>query len=310
MLRIASLVCLVSSLSLAAFAGTASSPVVGGTDVPPGAFPDVVAVLGQEGALCTGTLIAADLVLTAGHCIDAHPVEVILGSVDLARPDGERRAVKWSRAYPSWLDQYDVGVIMLEHPVFAKPRAVVQDCTGDERFAAGAPVQVVGFGLTTTSGTGDNTRLHQAMLPVVDPSCTTDPACAPAIAPDGEFIAGGDGTDACFGDSGGPVYLDTPTGTGLIGVVSRGLASWTEPCGGGGIYVRADKVVPWIEKVSGRKLERLPCDVPADGEDGEALAPEPAGCDAGGAGSNGLAACFALLAVCGLAFAHRHRPAR
>jgi secreted trypsin-like serine protease len=307
MLRIASLVCLASSFSLAAFAGSTQTPVVGGTEVSPGTWPDVVAVLGQDGSLCSGTLIAADLVLTAAHCIDGHPAEVVLGSVDLVRPDGERRAVKWSRAYPSWLDQYDVGLIMLEHPVFAKPRAIVQDCPGDERFVDGAAVKVVGFGLTTPSGTGDNTRLHEATLPVVDASCTTDAACAAAIAPGGEFIAGGNGTDACFGDSGGPVYLDTPTGTGLIGVVSRGLSSWTEPCGGGGIYVRADKVVPWIEEVSGRKLDRLPCDLPADGE---GPAAESAGCNAGGAGQSGLAACFVLLALSGLVLARRRAAAR
>ncbi len=304
MLRIASLVTLLSSLSLVAFAGTAPPPIVGGTDAAPGAWPDVVAVLGEGGALCTGTLLAADLVLTAAHCIEAHPVEVVIGSVDLARPDGERRTVKWSRAYPSWLDQYDVGVIMLENPVFAKPRAIVQDCAIGDRFAAGASVQLVGFGLTTAAGTGDNTRLHQATVPVIDASCTDDPSCAPAVAPDGEFTAGGQGTDACFGDSGGPVYLETPTGTGLIGVVSRGLTSFTQPCGEGGVYVRADadKVVAWIEEVSGRKLTRVPCDLPADAAD---PVPEEAGCNVAGAGPGSLAACVAALGLCCL---RRRRP--
>ena len=42
--------------------------------------------------------------------------------------------------------------------------------------------------------------------------------CNPNVAPGGEFIAGGSGTaDSCFGDSGGPVYLDTPAGPVLIG---------------------------------------------------------------------------------------------
>src|SRR6185312_1903971 len=38
----------------------AASPVVGGTNVPPGQWPDTVAVL-AENAMCTGTLIAPDV---------------------------------------------------------------------------------------------------------------------------------------------------------------------------------------------------------------------------------------------------------
>ena len=50
-------------------AGTLDTPVVGGKIVKPGTWPDVVAVLGADGSLCSGTLIDVDLVLTAGHCI-------------------------------------------------------------------------------------------------------------------------------------------------------------------------------------------------------------------------------------------------
>jgi uncharacterized protein (TIGR03382 family) len=271
------------------------APVVGGTTVERGAFPDVVAVLGADGSLCSGTLIAADLVLTAGHCIDGDPIEVIIDSVDLARPDGDRRRVKWARAYPEWIDTYDVGIVMLENPVFAKPRAVAQRCGARDVFKIGLPLQLVGFGLTSRSGEGDNTKLHHAIVPLVDPTCATDPSCAPAIAPSGEFIAGGTGTDACFGDSGGPVYIKTPKGLALIGVVSRGLVSWTEPCASGGVYVRADKVVAWIERISGRKLARMACDEPADS--GGVL--EPAGCNAG-AVQSGFALYYALLVVVGL----------
>jgi secreted trypsin-like serine protease len=276
-----------------AHAGVLEQPVVGGRVVEPGAFPDVVAVFGADGSLCTGTLLEADLVLTAAHCIEGDPIEVIVGSVDLARPGGDHRRVKWARAYPDWLAKFDVGIIMLENPVAAKARGIVQGCSRD-RLRAGMPLQVVGFGLTTKSGTGDNTRLRQATVPVVDPTCTSDPACEPAVAPGGEFIAGGHGTDSCFGDSGGPVFIQTARGPALLGVVSRGLASWSEPCGGGGIYVRADKVVAWIQNVSGRKVARVPCDEPADAA-GEAA--EAAGCNASGALQAGFALYYAVLVL-------------
>ena len=254
------------------------SPVVGGSTVKPGAWPDVVAVLTSDGGLCSGTLIGSDLVLTAAHCTDAKPVEVIIGRVDLAQYGGERRDVKWSRSYPNWQVEYDVGIVMLENPVATKPRAIASGCTLDSDDV----LQVVGFGLTSKWGTGDNTKLHQAKLPVTDPDCTQDPACAPDIAPDGEFVAGGQGTDACFGDSGGPVYIKTKGGPAVIGVVSRGLLASSTPCGEGGVFVRADKVVKWIEKTSGRKLERLACDTPADEA---ATVSDGGGCNASGTGA-------------------------
>lgn len=289
MLRTTVFTTLLLSFSSLAAAGTGVAPVVGGTTVKPGSWPDVVAVLTSDGGLCSGTLIGSDLVLTAAHCTDAQPVEVIIGSVDLAQYGGERRDVKWSRSYPNWQVEYDVGIVMLEHPVAVKPRAIATACSP----AGGDLLQVVGFGLTTKSGTGNNTKLHQAKIPVVDPDCTQDPACAPDIAPDGEFVAGGQGTDACFGDSGGPVYVTTKAGPAVIGVVSRGLLSSASPCGDGGVFVRADKVVKWIEKVSGRKLERLACDTPADAP---ATVEESGGCNAGG-GAAGFAVGLGFLVM-------------
>ena len=299
-MRFASLI-VVLSFATSSIAAPTSAPVVGGTPVERGAWPDVVAIIGEHGDLCTGTLIAADLVLTAGHCIEMQPIEVIIGSIDLAEPDGDVRDVKWARAYPDWIDRYDVGVIMLEHPVFARQRAIAQGCTTREAFAAGLPLQVVGFGLTTKSGTGDNTRLHQATVPVVDATCARDPACVNAVAPGGEFVAGGHGADACFGDSGGPAYVTTSHGPALVGIVSRGLVEFDEPCGGGGVYVRADKVVSWIQSVSGRKLDRVPCDLPADA----AGTPEQNGCNAGGALPGSFAMLYAVLLVLGLRRARR-----
>jgi len=251
------------------------APVVGGTAVPPGMWPDAVAVLAPTAA-CTGTLVAPDVVLTAGHCIETNPRVVVVDTIDYAQPGGEVIAVASAHAYPQWETHYDVGVLVLAHPAKTKPRAIAAACTA-AKLVDRARVEVVGFGLTTQAGTGDNSRLHQAAIAVTDAHCTTSEACAPAIAPDGEFAAGGGGTDACFGDSGGPIYL----GDALIGVVSRGLSDAGAPCGGGGIYVRADKVVDWIERVTGRKLARATCGGAADGED----ALGGGGCDAAGGAS-------------------------
>lgn len=297
-------------------ATSAHAQIVGGTTVRPGDWPDVVAVFAEDGSMCTGTLLGADLVLTAGHCIGGNPTEVLVGSVDIAKPDGQRRAVKWAKAYPRWESTFDIGVVMLENPVFAKQRAVAEHCTTGKRnrLARGTRVQVVGFGLTTATATDDNTKLHAATIEVVDGMCATDGACKTDVAPGGEFTAGGHGVDACFGDSGGPVFIGTSSGPALVGTVSRGLASWSEPCGEGGVFVRVEPVIDWIQRETGRVVDRVECDRPGDdgtdegegvGSEGEGSAAISAsGCSVAGIGAAGVGGAMAGLFGNGLAIAY------
>lgn len=237
--------------------GSEHSSVVGGTTAPLGKWPDAVAVLGPNGS-CTGTLVAPDVVVTAGHCSEIHPSQVIANTVDFTQ-GGDKVGVISTTAYPDWQHSYDISVIVLAKPITnVTPRKLGTSCTFDH-FVAAMDVHLVGFGLTAADGTGDNTHLNEAMAPVVDPTCMGPYGCVKSIAPGGEFVAGGGGTDSCFGDSGGPVYLDTPRGVIAIGAVSRGVNGSSTPCGGGGIYVRTDKVIDWLEATTGRDIAQDDC---------------------------------------------------
>jgi len=259
-----------------------AQPIVGGSTTKPGEYPDVVAVLADDGA-CTGTLIAPDLVLTAAHCVVVEPTHVIVNTLDYGGPSGERIEVLRSHAYPDWETTYDVGLVVLARPATtAKPRAIARACSG--LTIAQNHLRIVGFGLIDHEGRGDNTRLHAASIGVDDPRCTEAPGCNADVAPDGEFSAGGHGTDSCFGDSGGPAFVRTASGLALLGVVSRGMDLPGRPCGNGGIYVRADKVVAWIERTAQRRVRRTSCDRPSD--ESEEASDEAGGCSAaGGAGA-------------------------
>lgn len=311
--------------SSAALADSAS--VIGGTQAPAGKWPDAVAVLGAQGS-CTGTLIAPDVVLTAGHCADANPTQVIADTTDYNGGGGARATVRSITAYPNWETTYDVAVIVLATPITSvEPRPVGTDYTFAS-FSANMSVHLVGFGSTDIQGMGANSQLREVTAPVTDANCTNAAAgCQASVSPGGEFIAGGNNRDSCFGDSGGPVYLDTPRGPVVIGAVSRGVETAQNPCGGGGIYVRTDAIIDWIEQTTGKTIAKDsnagpgepgeedptgedPTEDPTgdngepggddDGSFGE-IPEVTGGCSTSG-GSSGLA-----LGALGLAFARRRR---
>src|SRR5687768_15490244 len=103
--------------------------IVGGEQAADGQWPDAVAVLGTSGT-CTGTLIAPNVVLTAGHCEGIKPVQVIANTVDYAEDGGVRAHVAKTIAYPNWQSSYDVAVLVLASPIAGvAPRKIGTSCT-------------------------------------------------------------------------------------------------------------------------------------------------------------------------------------
>ncbi len=238
--------------------------VVGGVDAKAGAWPDVAAILfpGSTGdeALCTGTLVAPTVVLTAGHCYDDvdPPDNVLIGATSLARPrDGEIIEIAAAFVFPDPEETQDLAVLVLARPSSRTPRKLA---TGWARLdiANGAPVALVGYGAINADGDEFINELQEASSTITDFDCTASLGCNLAAQPAGELGAGGDGVDTCPGDSGGPLYLTTSYGAFLAGVTSRSYDDAELACSDGGIYVRPDKLVAWIEDVAGVRVARGP----------------------------------------------------
>lgn len=236
-------------------------PIVGGSIAKAGDWPDVagIAFRGKYDIECTGVLVAPTVVLTAGHCADGI-TGVRLDSADYADGSGEYIQAKKVIEYPSSQRSYDITAIVLETPAKTAPRPIAMDCIADEYLVDGADATIAGYGAYDQWGSRYDSRLREADLSINDADCSTlADGCQRAVSPGGELSAGGDGTDTCYGDSGGPIYVRTPKGDFLAGITSRGY-SWVDvPCRDGGIYVRPDAVIDWIEDETGVELPRPDC---------------------------------------------------
>jgi endonuclease G len=250
----------------AGVAAGSSAPIIGGDNAMAGKWPDVAAILfpGASGdsPRCTGTLVAPTIVITAGHCYDALdpplPDNVLIGTSSLARPgDGETIAIQRGYPYPNAETTEDITVLVLARASSRAPRKIA---TGWARadIANGAAISLVGFGAVNRNGDQFVNELQEASSTITDFDCSTSPGCNAAAQPAGELGAGGMGIDTCPGDSGGPLYLATGYGAFLVGITSRSYDNANVSCSEGGIYVRPDKILDWIQAKAGVPIARGP----------------------------------------------------
>ncbi len=239
--------------------------IYGGEPSQNGAWEHTVALMSGGQPFCTGTLIAPRVVLSAAHCMgEGGPEAVSFGN---NAGSGESIEVQSVYVYPNPNQSYDVAVLRLAGDASVAPATIALPCVLDEAFGDGQQVTVVGFGITETDEA--NTRKNEVVTSVRDHDCSRTNVfyCNARVSPGGEFVAGADGKDSCYGDSGGPVYVGHQGEHYLVGVTSRGATDDAD-CGHGGVYVRPDAIFGWIEAQSGTTLARPDCDDGSDYPDG------------------------------------------
>lgn len=260
-------------LAATAAAQTAQPRVVNGHD-PSGdrsylAYMRVTFPNGTQG-VCSGSLIAARWVLTAGHCLSdettnervaASGVQVVLGFPDITKAAAAdfraASAVAVFDGYDSRFPRYgvhDVGLGQLAVPAPQFSQARFPRPQDAPAWAPGATGSVLGWGKLSGSDPAGSTRLQETELTIVsDQACELDRISV--WNPAELFCASNPPRFTCFGDSGGPFLVGAgqPIAAGVVSGVSANcdgqqLQTFTE-LGEGAInaFVRQRVPLPEID---------------------------------------------------------------
>lgn len=237
--------------------------IVGGSGAANGSFPwlaHILFVAGTQLELCSGTVISADLVLTAGHCAEDLSTQTLIptGSyrVTTGRLDwtetatGQVSGVSRTIVYPGFDPttlQHDAALLVLSTPTTAPPIALDTSTSG-QLLSAGRLDLSAGWGLTAGADRTSLPNLLQWAATVIQ----SPGYCAghnQQFDPASELctLAPYNATGTCQGDSGGPLIanylaggLGTPT---QVGITSSGRQGC--PTDQPGFFTRVDAISAW-----------------------------------------------------------------
>ena len=237
-------------------------PIVNGTDAAVCQFPSVVSLRGSG---CSGSLLSPTIVLAAAHCFDgtiAGPTDAVQFGESYADPVAII-PIERCEAHPEYeitvdddgfpLVLFDVGFCELSVPVTdVPPIPALAGCETDE-LVEGAELTIVGFGASEggsvdgqqwSNGGGIKRYTSQVVETVDDP--------------EGDVRMIGPGSGVCFGDSGGPAFLELSDGSWrVVGVGSTGHPATPSDCGYGSVYDLVYPHLEWLESASG--VDLTPC---------------------------------------------------
>jgi secreted trypsin-like serine protease len=212
--------------------------VVGGQPVAAGRYPFAVSLqrTGSTGApahFCGGSLVGDVWVLTAAHCMEGQTpskFRVVVGATRLSAGDGQVRRPSEIRIDPAYdgdaTHGADVALVRLSAPV--EGIAPIEPVRPEERsrWEPGDTATIVGWGVTSEAGTAASDDLLAARVPIQPDSVMTAADAYGDKFRRSDMVGAGPvegGSDACFGDSGGPLLIGRGSTLRQIGIVSFGL---------------------------------------------------------------------------------------
>lgn len=192
-------------LVLVALGTLPARAIIGGADAPAAIAAQTVMIVSTRGSTCSGAVIAGDLVLTAGHCVQpaANYAIVVRESgtqnlFEVARivlhPRFDPAAFAARKAVP------DLAILKLAKPLPAPFRAARLE-TEAAKPQPGDRYTLAGFGVSAENDGTSVGRVRSLALPVIGNTIDTTGIIMTRLSAKSGKPAG-----ACIGDSGGPVF--------------------------------------------------------------------------------------------------------
>jgi trypsin len=248
--------------------GQPSPRIVGGGRANVAGWQFAVALEQKRRLICSGSLIAPQVVLTAAHCAKGgkrRQLSVFAGTPSIS-PGRRLPRIKVTRvildpAYNGRKDSHDFAVLALASAPPAQPISLATPVEDKVATRPGRTVRSAGFGTRSAWGLDVARRLKTTRERVYR-ARKCDRAFGKSRGFQGASMICTLGkrirrlhsrlpfhATSCEGDSGGPLVAETPNGPRLVGAVSAGPF----PCGLGGpsIYARVADRLGFIERAAG-----------------------------------------------------------
>lgn len=197
---------------------------------------------------CTGTLLSPTVVLTAGHCTFGTDGARLWLDPEVADPvypfgGGTSHEAAQIATHPEYDDAafflHDLGIVVLDEPVAGTttvgtlPDVGILDTFATRRGQYDTRFTTVGYGLQSVKPTlmADRVRYRADLFLISVRGTAGIPKGASVVFSNNPGKGNNARGGTCFGDSGGPIFLDDTTT--IVAVTSFGLNPNCKGVGGG-----------------------------------------------------------------------------